>query len=355
MLQRYKYEAMKTAFRWVRLIFSYLFFGLIAICLVNYKTSMYLIAQGRGQLNVLINTQSISSFSKQNDLTGVEKENILLIEKIKKYSIDSLGYLPTKNFTGIYDQKNKPILWVITACEPYDLKAFEWQFPLIGKVSYKGFFKKELAIKEKNYLVSLGYDVDIRSVSAWSTLGWFNDPLLSSMLLRQKGSLCNLLFHELFHATYYAPNAVDFNENIASFIAHKATLQFLKNDTVALKKYKADRSDNEIYTRYMIRKTDLLRTYYPKIKNDKNKQILKLKMLYQIADSVRFLPLTNRKRFIEKKDDIARYKNAYFVDFEQYDSMQDTMEAVFNKFYKGDIKKMVQDLKQHKTIIKFDN
>jgi len=355
MLQRYKYEAMKIAFRWIRLIFWYLFFGLTVLCLVNYKTSIYLIGQGRGQLSVLLNVQSISSFSKKNDITEQEKENILLVERIKKYSIDSLGYLPTKNFTSIYDQNNKPVLWVITASEPYDLKAFEWQFPIVGKVSYKGFFKKELAIKEKNHLAAMGYDVDIRSVSAWSTLVWFKDPLLSSMLHRQKGSLCNLLFHELFHATYYAPNAVNFNENIASFIAHKATIQFLKNDTLALQKYITDHLDNKIYTRYMIRKANELRAYYPIIKNDKNKQLLKLKLMYHISDSIQYLPLLNPKKFIEKKAEIAIYKNAYFVDFEQYDSMQDTLEVVFNKIYKGSIKKMVQDLKQDKTIIKFDN
>ena len=230
MLQRYKYEMMKTVFRWIRLILAYLFFGLALICALNYQTSIYLIYQGKGQLSILLNTQSIATYKEETTLSQQENDNILFIEKIKTYSIDSLGYLPTKNFTTIYNQKHAPVLWVITACKPYELAAYEWQFPLVGTVSYKGFFKEELALKEYNHLIANGYDVDLRSVSAWSTLGWFNDPLLSSMLNRSKGGLCNLLFHELFHATYYAPNAVNFNENIASFIAHKATSQFLKND-----------------------------------------------------------------------------------------------------------------------------
>ncbi|MBA3682548.1 MAG: aminopeptidase [Bacteroidetes bacterium] len=355
MQQRYKYGMMILVFRWIRLIFAYLFSALMVICILNYKTSIYLLGQARGQLTILLGAESISVYSQKNDLTKQEKENILLIEKIKAYSIDSLGYLPTKNFTNIYDQKNKPVLWVITASEPYAFNAFEWKFPVVGKVSYKGFFKKELAVKEYNHMAANGYDVDIRSVSAWSTLGWFNDPLLSSMLHRTKGGLCNLLFHELFHATYYAADAVNFNENIASFIAHKATLQFLKDDTIALKKYVNDFSDNVIYNRYMIRKTGFLRAYYPTIKNEKNKEGLKLKALYHIADSIQHLPLSDKNKFIKKKEEIFRFKNAYFIDFEQYDSMQDSLEVVFNKIYKGNIKKMVQDLKQDKTIIKFDN
>ncbi|MDP1802924.1 MAG: aminopeptidase [Bacteroidota bacterium] len=355
MMQRYKYGTMIVVFRWIRLFFGYLFFGLALICVINYKTSVYLIEQGRGQLNVLMNTESISSYQANTILNEQEKNNILLIEKIKTYSIDSLGYLPTKNFTKIYDQKNKPILWVITASAPYALDAFEWKFPLVGRVSYKGFFKKELAQKEYDHLGAMGYDVDLRSVSAWSTLGWFNDPLLSSMLRRNKGSLCNLLFHELFHATYYAANNVEFNENIASFIAHKATLQFLQKDTTALKIYLNNFSDNAVYTRYMIRKANFLRSFYPTIANKKNKQVLKLKALYTIADSIDLLPLNDRAKFLSKKEDIFKYKNAYFVDFEQYDSMQDSLDAVFNKFYKGNLKKLVQDLKQDKTIIKFGN
>ncbi|MEO6302965.1 MAG: aminopeptidase [Bacteroidia bacterium] len=355
MMQRYKYETMIVVFRWIRLTLAYLFFCIALICVLNYQTSIYLIYQGKGQVSILLNTQSIASYSENNELTDREKENILLIEKIKKYSIDSLSYLPTKNFTTIYDQKKTPVLWVITACEPYELKAFEWNFPVVGKVSYKGFFRKELALKEYNHLIANGYDVDLRSVSAWSTLGWFNDPLLSSMLQYNKGGLCNLLFHELFHATYYAPNSVNFNENIASFIAHKATIQFLKNDSLALANYMNSFSDNATYSRYMIRRTQYLKNYYPTIINKKDKQLLKFKSLYHIADSINYLPLINKEKFLAKNEDIFMYKNAYFIDFEQYDSMQDSLDAVFNKIYKGNLKKLVQDLKQDKTIIKFDN
>ena len=355
MVQRYKYDAMVVVFRWIRLIFGYLFFGAILICVLNYQTSIYLLRQGRGQLAILLNTQPISDYSKLRTLSVQEKENILLVEKIKLYSIDSLAYLPTKNFTNVYDQKRSPVLWVITACLPYELKAYEWSFPVVGQVSYKGFFKEELAMNEFNHLKVLGYDVDMRSVSAWSTLGWFNDPLLSSMLKRSKGGLCNLLFHELFHATYYAPSSVNFNENIASFIAHKATIKFLSSDPIALKEYVDNYSDNAVFTRYIIRQADHLRKYYATISSNDKKYLLKLKSLYKIADSINYLPLKNKPKFLSRKEDILNYKNAYFVDFEQYDSMQDSLEVIFNKIYKGNLKKLVQDLRQDKTIVKFDN
>jgi predicted aminopeptidase len=259
--------------------------------------------------------------------------------------VDSLGYKPTNNYTTYYNQNGNPILWVITASQPYSLEAYEWNFPLVGRVNYKGYFNKELANKEYLHLLAEGYDVELGSVSAWSTLGWFSDPVLSNMLKRSKGSLCNLLFHELFHTTYYAPNSVDFNENIASFIAHKATIRYLKTDSMALNDYLQNYEDNKTFSNYMLRSITYLNNYYLKIKDNPQRSLLKLKALMQIADSIAYLPLHEKERFLSRKKEILKSKNAYFVDFVQYDSMQDSFENIFNKIYRGNIEKMAQDLK----------
>lgn len=339
---------MRVLIRWLRWSLSFCFFWLCVLCLANLNTSLYLISQAKGQLSVLTHTTSLTAFQKDRVLTEHERKNLLLIEQIKKYSVDSLGYLPTDNFTRIFDQKKTPVLWVITACEPYSFREHTWSFPIVGKVSYKGFFKKELAEKEYNHFVVLGYDVDLRSVSAWSTLGWFNDPILSSMLDRSKAGLCSLLFHELFHATYYAPSSVDLNENLANFIADKATLQFLRNDTAEVSRYCNAIKDEALFNEYMFQKKDFLEQYYPQISSHKNALSLKLKALKNITDSIRYLPFSNKKRYQDRGSDILQFKNAYFVDFQQYDSMQDSLEIVFNKIYKGDLKKLVRDLKLNK-------
>jgi predicted aminopeptidase len=339
---------MVVGLRWLRLMFSFCFFFLCSICVIHYQTSIYLLSQAKGQLSVLGGTVRIAEFKQANNLGAREAANLQLIETIKRYSVDSLGYLPTDNFTSIYDQSHSPLLWVITACEPYAFRAYSWVFPLVGRVSYKGFFNQELAQKEYHHLVALGYDVDLRSVSAWSTLGWFDDPLLSGMLGRSKAGLCNLLFHELFHATYYAPSSVDLNENLANFIADKATLRFLRQDTAELRLYKESNADELIFSNYMLRKKQYLETFYQHIRQERDQLALKLKMLAQIADSVGQLPLHHPARFKRRAEDITKFKNAYFVDFQQYESMQDSLQSVFNKIYRGDLKKLVRDLRLNK-------
>src|SRR5690606_34719233 len=101
----------------------------------------------------------------------------------------------------------------------------------------KGFFDKHLASAEVLDLKNKGYDVDVSPVTAYSSLGWFADPLFSGMLQRSKGRFCNLIFHELFHGTLYLPGSVNLNENLASFVAHKATIRFLARDSAELALY----------------------------------------------------------------------------------------------------------------------
>lgn len=336
---------MKSSLRWLRLFTDLCLFSLLLFLAWNYKTTVYLAYQAKGQLALLSGTQPLQEFEAAAVLTTQEKDNLRMIPKIKAYSVDSLHYKPTENYTSIYDQRSKPVLWVVTASEAYSLKPFEWVFPVVGKVSYKGFFIKDLAQKEYNHLVAIGYDADLRPVSAWSTLGWLHDPILSSMLRLSKGGLCSLLFHELFHATYYASSSVDFNENMANFVAHKATQRFLQSDSAALKEYLRSYHDNKLFNNYMLRRIAALKNYYVQIGNKPGKFLLKLKAIAEIADSVDQLSFHDPARYRARKKDILQFKNAYFIDFVQYDSMQDSLEEVFNKFYTGRIEKLVQDLR----------
>ena len=321
--------------------------GTLCFLSVAYQTTIYLFHQSKGQISLLLNTQSFDEYIAENSLNPEQIQNLHLIEQLKKYSVDSLNYKPTKNFTAIYNQGKSPLLWVITASAKYKIEAYYWKFPIVGNVSYKGFFDKQKALAAKNKLICLGYDVDLRAVSAWSTLGWFSDPVLSKMLDKSKGNLCNLIFHELFHATYYAESSVDYNENLASFIAHKATLQFLRKDANELNQYVNTYNDNLLIDEDISEKIKGLNHFYDSISGFKEEQKLnlKLKKISNMAASLKTLPLHDKERIKRIQNNILEYKNAWFVDFGQYNSLQDSLEQVFNKFYQSDLSKMVQSLK----------
>lgn len=336
---------MSVIVRWLRLCLSFLTAILLFYSFIHRDLIIYLGYQAKGQLSVLINTETISDYDNHKNLSDQQKNNLQLIKFIKDFSVDSLGYKPTSNFNTIYNQDQSPVLWVVTASEAFCLKEFCWDFPFLGRLSYKGFFKKELAINEFNKLKCNGYDVDIRPVSAWSTLGWLSDPLMSSSLNYSKGRFCNLLFHELFHATYYLPNNVNLNENLAEFIAHKATLKFLKNDMVDLNEYLTSCYNDSLFEQVMVKKAGSMNKFYESIKNKSNKNELKMRELWLFSKSLESLNFSNSFNLSKRQQWINQSKNAYFVDFSQYNSLQDSLELVFNKIYKGNLLKMVQDLK----------
>ena len=112
------------------------------------------------------------------------------------------------------------------------MRAYEWSFPFLGRVPYKGFFDRGAAIEEDSLLRLKGYDTGIGNIRGWSTLGWFKDPILSGMLENSEGALANLIIHELWHGTLYVKDSADFNENLASFAGEQGALLFLQSHSL---------------------------------------------------------------------------------------------------------------------------
>ena len=100
---------------------------------------------------------------------------------------------------------------------------------VVGHVPYKGFFSKSEAQAEADRLHKKGYDTTIRTSAAFSTLGWFDDPLLSHLLRFDKVALSEVVFHELFHNTLYIKGAGAFNESAANFVGHRAAIDFFRH------------------------------------------------------------------------------------------------------------------------------
>ena len=329
--------------RWLRLVLSYIFVCVVLFLGFYHQVTIYLAQQAAGQLHILTNTVPFREYLAAPGLSDSIRTNLNLVEKIKSFSVDSLGYKPTENYSRIYDQQNKPVLWVVTAAPRYSLDPYEWQFPLIGEVSYKGFFEEYRAHREFIRLSSLGYDVSIRTVSAWSTLGWFHDPLMSNTLRRSRGEVCNLLFHELFHATYYKAGDVNLNENLATFIADKATRMFLHNDSISLEQYQTQQKNERVYKEFLLRQYDKLKAGYAAVPASDLEKFKKT-TFRMISDSIENLGIKNKITIKRRKKEVLKYQNAYFVDLRQYESLQDSLEIAFNKIYGGRIKNMVQDL-----------
>lgn len=295
--------------------------------------------QLKGQVGIVWNARPVTEVLNDPLVTEATKKRLQYIEVVRQFAIDSLGLKDSKNYTTFYEQKDKSLLWVLTASEPYRLKSYHWKFPVVGEVSYKGFFEKEKGKKEDLLLIQKGYDTDYSSVSAWSTLGWFRDPILSAILKRSDGQLADLLIHEMTHATLYVKSDVNFNENFASAIGEAGAIKFLNfyygPDSPQMKEYFDRKADNDLYNNHMLLACKKLDTLYLRIEHldDSLKAKFKNDFMEQIATSLDTLSFRSPDRY---KSIFSKRlpNNAYLMNFVRYDAQKSAMrEELRTKYY----------------------
>src|SRR5689334_8845624 len=131
-------------FSWKKVLLAVLVV-LTILALWNWSLLLYGIRQGVGQLNVVWNARPVSEILADSTAPDSLKQKLRLINEVRQYAIDSLGLKDTENYKTLFDQQGKEIMWVVTASEPYKLKAKTWTFPVVGEVPYKGYFNVDLA------------------------------------------------------------------------------------------------------------------------------------------------------------------------------------------------------------------
>lgn len=170
-----------------------------------------------GQSKLMMMRRSTSDLISAEDTDPALRYRLELAREILTYAADQ--GLPSSGAYDSYVETGQPyVIWNVFAAEPYRLLLKTHCFPIAGCVSYRGFFKPEDARDYAEKMRQAGYDVYLGGVRAYSTLGWFDDPLLDTFLFSAEEQLAALLFHELAHQVAYAPGDTRFNESLATAI-----------------------------------------------------------------------------------------------------------------------------------------
>ncbi|MBA4853267.1 aminopeptidase [Emticicia sp. BO119] len=340
----------KKFIKYFFLVFFILFIGFIAF---NFDAAVYGFRQAKGQLKIIFNTRPVKEVMEDKTFPDSLKKRIELIQEIKRFAVDSLGLNLSENYTTFYDQHHKPILWVMTACEPFELKAKKWRFPIVGAFSYKGYFEKELADKEITELKKQGFDTQLNEVSAWSTLGYLKDPILSSMLYYSDARLAALIIHELTHGTLFVKNNLEFNENLADFIGEYGAIRFLAykhgKDSGELKKYELSKKFGDSYTEHLIRGAKLLDSLYRNFNKNltiTQKTSEKFDLIQKIMASTDTLMKGEMQSLRKNRNRTSEVNNAYFIGYLTYQSKQNQFEEEFRTKFNQDFKKYLAYLKK---------
>lgn len=334
----------------VRRIFLAFLFVLLVLVVWNWSLLIYGINQGIGQLNIVWNARPIEEVMNDPAFPDSLKQRLKLIDEVRKFAIDSLGLKDTDNYKTLFDQKGEELMWVVTACEPFQLKPKMWEFPVVGAVPYKGYFDKEKARQERDQLIKDGWDVSVRNPGGWSTLGWFTDPILSEMLRRSEGDLASLIIHEMVHATLWVKDSVDFNENLASFIGDTAAYDFLAykygKESKPYTTYLYEDQDYRRFSKYILRASGQLDSLYQTMtasESEQSKKARKEAMIKAIVSNMDTLQLklnpTPSRRYEQRLPN-----NTYFMAYRHYQSKQSVFKEEFGRRFHGDVRAYVKFL-----------
>jgi predicted aminopeptidase len=190
----------------------------------------YLVQAAKGQYGILRAARPIGEVVTDEDTPERTRRLLAAVRSIKEYG-QSQGLRPTTSYGRYADLGRPAAAWVVQGCAPLSFEVRRWDFPVVGTVPYLGFFDEREARRYAQALSAKeALDVDVRTASAFSTLGWFHDPVLSTMIRAGEealGELANVILHESVHATLYVPDQSAFNESLASFVADRLTVPWL--------------------------------------------------------------------------------------------------------------------------------
>ncbi len=189
----------------------------------------YLSQTAAGHLRIMSARVPIEDVLTANDLDPESINKLKMVLEVRSYASEKLGLPKNKSYTFYSETGNQYLGWNVYAAPQFSIEPMKWCFPIAGCVAYRGYFSKKEAIEFAQKMKQQNFDVFVTPFAGYSTLGWYNDPVLSTQLQLNEINLAGLVIHELAHQKFYVPGDSKFNESFAVTVERFGTLQWLKS------------------------------------------------------------------------------------------------------------------------------
>ncbi|MCX4029602.1 aminopeptidase [Endozoicomonas sp. SM1973] len=173
----------------------------------------------QGQWQLIKHREPVTELVDNEQTPLALKRQLQLAQQLTLFAQNNLKLPVNGNFQTFTDTKRPFVVWNVFAAPQFSTTPYQWCYPWLGCLSYRGYFAEQAAQQEANQLDAEGYDTYVAGIKAYSTLGWFDDPLLNTFIYYPELELANLIFHELTHRWLYVKDDVDFNESLATAVA----------------------------------------------------------------------------------------------------------------------------------------
>ena len=187
---------------------------------------VYVARAGWAEMKILRGRRPLEEVINDHRTTAETRRKLLLARQARAFAIHQLGLDAGDSYTSFTQLETDTLAWVLSAAFKDRLESKTWWFPVVGRVPYKGYASQKSAEKAESKLMTEGLDTYLRTTSAFSTLGWFSDPLLSSLLRYDDVNLVETIIHELSHNHLFVPGQVRFNESFATFVGRVGAIRF---------------------------------------------------------------------------------------------------------------------------------
>jgi predicted aminopeptidase len=255
----------------------------------------YYIQALSGQMEILSKRQPIAELLESPDTRPGLKEKLTLVLQLRDFASSQLLLPDNKSYRSYAELERPFVVWNVFATPEFSLEPKTWCFLIIGCVGYRGYFDHDDALAFAAKLRAQGFDVYLGGVAAFSTLGWFHDPMLNTVLRRSRAEVAGIMFHELAHQRLYVQNDTGFNESFATTVELEGVRRWMR-----------EHGSTEEYERYRLSNNrraefaDLILVYRDR-----------LRRLYASESSTAEKRAAKAKTFAELKRDYGKLKTSW--------------------------------------------
>lgn len=189
----------------------------------------YVVRGAYEEARLLWNRRPISAeLASDQPLSPQLRTKLETVLRVREFAADKLGLNTGGAYLTVAQVDQGAIVHVVMAAPRDSLRPYTWWFPVVGSVPYRGYFEESQAQAQAREMETAGYDTMVRSAVAFSSLGFFDDPLLSNLLRLDRVELVSVIIHELFHRTYFLPGHVMFDESAATWVGARGAVEFFE-------------------------------------------------------------------------------------------------------------------------------
>lgn len=219
---------MFNAAAWHSRTLKFLLLLLVSALLMSCETLSYYSQAVRGQMAIVFAREDIQKLLQHEDLEPELAGRFREVLALRDFAEHSLHLPVGEHYSTYVDVGREHVVWNVFAAPEFSTDPLNWCYPVAGCVSYRGYFSEQGASRFASRLEAEGYDVYTGGVDAYSTLGWFEDSLLNTVLNRESYQLAGLIFHELAHQLVYVPGDTTFNESFATAVERAGVSRWLQ-------------------------------------------------------------------------------------------------------------------------------